>query len=197
MEWSRWFWVALTAYAGGCVLWRRGRQWLSFYLWGAVGLALSLIYLGLASGWQDTLIAAEAQHIQWVVGPWISARPLGDDMLMIPDPTGWSILYIGIECSALLEMACLLGLVLFYPRFALPRRLLLATAGLGATYALNLGRLVVIVLITHYLGKQFVMIAHTIVGRLLFFGGTILTYWHLITQPTLTIVSRDVRERRT
>ena len=195
MEWSRWFWAALLGYLCGCVLWRRSRQWLSYYLWSCAGLAILLINVGLASGLHDQVVRIEMQHVQSSVQRWIETRPLGVDKLMISDPTGWSILLIGTECSALLEIACLLGLVIFYPRIEPTRRLYMVIAGMGATYALNIGRLVIIVLMTHYLGKQFVMVAHTIVGRLFFFTGTILAYWHLIKRPTIALVARDVRER--
>jgi len=194
--WSNWFWLAAIAYVVGCMLWRRSRQWLLHYLWGSLGLTLLLVYPTLASGLGTRIAQMEMLHAQWVVSPWVDARALDVCTLVVPDATGWSILLVGIECSAVLETACLLGLTLFYPRFGVRQRSLVAAGGVASTYVLNIIRLAVIILITHFAGKRAVVIAHAVAGRLVFFVGVIAIYWYLITRSTLTMIARDVSERR-
>ena len=194
-EWSNWFWLAVLIFGMGCIALRYGRYWLLYYLWGAAGLTLILIYLALTLGWEMWLERVEIQHTQSVISTWIQTNALETNMLMVPDPTGWSLLRIGVECSAMIELSALFGLILFYPRFKIPRKLFTIMSGAIATYILNIVRLAVIVLMTHFIGKQAVIVAHTMVGRPLFFVGVIAIYWYLITKPTLTLISKDIRER--
>lgn len=197
MVWSNWFWVALFIYAAGCITLKQGRHWLLFYMWGATGVTLLIVYLSLALGWETWLEGIEIHHTQWVLSPWFLTSAQPGNTLIVADPTGWSILSIGVECSAVIEAAALFGLIVFYPRFKLFRKAIIIVVGLVATYVLNIFRLAVIALMTHFIGKQAVMVAHTIVGRLLFFVGVVVIYWFLITKPTLTLIAQDIRERAT
>jgi len=44
------------------------------------------------------------------------------------------------------------------------------------------------------LGKDSLFMAHTILGRLVFFIATVLTYWFVLTRPTLRDVHHKLRE---
>lgn len=197
MGWSNWFWVVLFIYAAGCITLNQGGHWLMFYMWGATGLTLLIVYLSFALGWETWLEGMEINHTQWVLSPLFLTNRNSGNTLLVPDPTGWSLLSIGVECSAVIEAAALLGLILFYPRFKPFRKVIIILVGLVATYVLNIFRLAVIAIMTHFIGKQAVMVAHTIVGRLLFFVGVVAIYWFLITKPTLTLIAQDIKERVT
>ena len=122
----------------------------------------------------------------------VTLSTLGASTLVVPDPTGWSVLGIGIECSTLIEAAVFTGLMLFYPRFGGVARLSRLSLGLGATFGLNMLRLGVIVLMVVTLGKPAVVWAHAIVARLVFFVGIVFLYWRMLTLPTLSTVKRDL-----
>jgi exosortase family protein XrtG len=122
----------------------------------------------------------------------LTLQSLGTAELVVPDPTGWSILSIGIECSTLIEASVFAGLLLFYPRFPASDRLLRLLAGVGATFLINLARLAVIVGMVATLGKAAVPLAHTFVGRMVFFIGIVVVYWRMLTMPTLRLVRRDL-----
>lgn len=92
-------------------------------------------------------------------------------------------LFITYECSALIELAAYIALVLFFPFFKnLQKRLKLL--GFGVIYLLlaNMLRLTVTALIIHFLGLPSLIWAHVIVGRLIFYVLTIILYFYVFTR---------------
>ena len=92
-------------------------------------------------------------------------------------------LFITYECSALIELAAYIALVLFFPFFKnLQQRL--KVLGFGVIYLLlaNMLRLTVTALIIHFLGLPSLIWAHVIVGRLIFYVLTIILYFYVFTR---------------
>lgn len=92
-------------------------------------------------------------------------------------------LFITYECSALIELAAYIALVLFFPFFKnLQQRLKLL--GFGVSYLLlaNMLRVTVTALIIHFLGLPSLIWAHVIVGRLIFYVLTIILYFYVFTR---------------
>jgi exosortase family protein XrtG len=193
--------VVLSIFAGiylaGLLLLRKARKGLVAYLWAAFGLAGILIFAGQIGNWNAPLGAFQAEILavaSALVGGGL--RTVAGGGLVVPDPTGWSILQIGIECSALIETSIFISLMLFYPRIPAGERLLRIAIGVLATLALNLVRLGIIALMVTTLGKPAVPWAHAVVGRLVFFAGILFLYWRLLTLPTLSIVRRELEVTR-
>jgi len=103
---------------------------------------------------------------------------------------------IGIECSALLEMAAFAGLVAFYPAFGRGKKVGIIATGVAATYAINVVRILIIVGMIAMLGTDWVFFAHAVVGRMFFFTGVVIVYWLLITRPTVLVVRSRIEARR-
>lgn len=188
-----WLGLAALVYVAGLVILRRKRQGLTGYVWGAFGLAGLIILFGESGGWNVPLGAVQIDALAWL-GGWagLGLSTLGPGTLVVPDPSGWSVLSVGIECSTLIESAVFIGLVLFYPRFPPADRFMRLVLGLGGTLLVNLIRLSVIVGMAHLLGKPAVPWAHAVVARLVFFVGIVGIYWKLLTLPTLHLVRRDM-----
>jgi len=92
-------------------------------------------------------------------------------------------LFITYECSALIELAAYIALVVFFPFFKnLQQRLKLL--GFGVIYLLlaNMLRVTVTALIIHFLGLPSLIWAHVIVGRLIFYVLTIILYFYVFTR---------------
>lgn len=189
--------VFCVIYLAGLLLLRKTRQGLVGYLWGAFGLAGILIFAGQIGNWNVPLGAFQADILamisQFFGG---GLRTIEGGGLVVPDPTGWSILQVGIECSALIEMSIFVGLMLFYPRLPTGERLARITTGVIATIAINLLRLGIIAAMVATLGKPIVPWAHAVVGRLVFFAGILFLYWKMLTLPTLAIVRRELEVTR-
>lgn len=185
--------VSLGVYGMGLIALRRTRQGLLAYLWGAFGLAALLVLSAQMGNWNGPVGAVQASTLTFLANALgFPLRTIDSANLVVPDPTGWSIMAIGIECSTVIEAAVFSGLMLFYPRFSAQERLLRLGAGLGATFLINLARLTVIIAMVAILGKPAVPVAHAVVGRLVFFVGVVFVYWRMMTMPTLRIVKRDL-----
>ncbi|MEW6568885.1 MAG: hypothetical protein AB1449_12115 [Chloroflexota bacterium] len=185
--------AAVLIYLAGMVALRRFRSSLLGYVWLSFGLAAILVLAGQIGHWDEPLGQFQGQALMLmasVVG--LRLGTLGSTALVVPDPSGWSILQIGIECSALIEGSVFAGLILFYPRLAPGERLARLLAGLSGTLAVNLVRLSVIVGLVAWIGKPVVPVAHAVVGRLVFFVGIVALYWWMLTLPTLRVVRRDL-----
>lgn len=193
--------VLLSVFAGiylvGLVLLRKARKGLLAYLWSAFGLAGILIFAGQIGNWNAPLGVFQAEILALISQLFGGGlRVLANGGLVVPDPTGWSILQIGIECSALIELSIFLGLMMFYPRLPAGERLGRITLGALATIAINLLRLGIIVAMVAVLGEPAVPWAHAVVGRLVFFAGILFVYWRMLTLPTLAIIRRELEVTR-
>jgi exosortase family protein XrtG len=183
----------LGIYLIGLLALRRMRFGLIGYVWGAFGLAALFILASQIGQWNLPLGSLEANIVVALANALgMHLAFLDPASLIVPDPTGWSIMRIGVECSTLIEAAVFGGLMMFYPRFPPGERLVRLTAGLGATFLINLARLSVIVGMVTTMGKPAVPWAHAVVGRLVFFIGVVTVYWRMMTLPTLRMVRRDL-----
>lgn len=185
--------IVVAVYIAGLLLVRKRPHSLFGYAWSAFGFAVILILAGQAGGWHDALGRIQALILKAAgSGIGLDIDILGQSHLVVPDPTGWSVLSIGIECSTLIEASVYTGIMLFYPRFPMQERLLRTGIGIVATFIINLVRLSVIAGMVAWLGKPAVPWAHALVGRLVFFVGVIGVYWYMLTLPTLRMVKRDL-----
>jgi exosortase family protein XrtG len=188
-----WLTLGLVVYVIGLVLLRRHRQGLIGYVWAAFGLAGLVVMLGQAGGWNVPLGAVQVQALAWMGNQLgLGLTILGPGILVVPDPSGWSVMTVGIECSTLIECAIFVGLVLFYPRFPPGDRFVRLIAGLAATLGINLLRWSIIVGMVWFLGKPALPWAHAVVARLVFFAGIVFVFWKMLTLPTLQLVRRDL-----
>jgi exosortase family protein XrtG len=113
-------------------------------------------------------------------------------VLVVSQDVGWTMLQVTVESSGLLETGVISGMLLFYPGWSLRRRIIFTICAILATYIANIVRLMVIVLTLHEMGKNSLLISHTIVGRAVFFALVILIYWYLMTRPTLRTVRHKI-----
>lgn len=180
-------WATLTF-----ALYRR-RRWLVYFITGAFGLVLVTLLAAQTTGFDAMLEALEARQVVAIANRiGLDIGLLGACGLAIQNHVGWAVFDIGIECSAILEMAAFAGLVAFYPAFSVRKRALFVVVGVAATYVLNLVRILLIVWIISVGGTGWVFAAHAILGRVFFFGGVIAIFWYLVTRPTIRVVSKQL-----
>ncbi len=186
------------------VFFRRSRIWLMFYVTASVGLALLIAFAGTRfiplERWLEIATAYAAHAISQAIGiptRVFEAAPGNILVWVIVQEPGWTIVRVDLECSGLLEMAVLAGLLLFYPAWSVWRRVELLMWGLAATYVSNVIRILSIIAILHGEGKRSIFVAHTIVGRLVFFALAALLYWIIFTRLTLrTLRAREQESMR-
>lgn len=196
--------LLLVVWALTILFFRANRVWLFYYLVGAVGLAFIIIFVGRATGLQDLMelgVSLSTHQILQLMG--IPARlfEAAPGALMffvvsqaVAGGSGWTMVEVTIECSSLLESGVIAGMVGFYPGWSLRRRVVLTLLGVVATYAANIIRMAVIIGTLHLFGKDTLFIAHTVVGRAVFFVLVVAIFWYIISVPTLASVGKKLRE---
>jgi exosortase family protein XrtG len=171
------------------IFWKR-RIWLLYYLVGAFGFTLIVVGAALNLGVERHVERVVMVTLQLLLSPFdVRIRMFSDNALLVPDPTGWSILTVNIECSALIETSVVTGLIFFYPGFSRVRKISSAIVGGIATYLSNILRLVLIVFLVYIFGKSITFLAHAYIGRFFFFATVVVIYWYLFTRPTLSVIS--------
>jgi len=191
--------LAALAWLALVLIMRRSRIWLFYYLIAAVGFCFGVVLVcrNLLPG-ESLLAMATAHGTHWFASLLniptrvFPAAPGLLLVLVIVQQSGWTALQVGLESSGLLEMAVLAGLILFYPGMPLQRRVLALVAGLLATYVANILRVLLIVAVLHYAGKDALLLAHTFLGRAFFFAVTLVIYWFVMTRPTLEVLRERV-----
>jgi len=187
--------LGTLAWAGLTLALRRSRRWLTFYLTGGLGFVLVVLFWASFLGFDTALEAIEARQAVGIANfTGIALSLLGKTGLAIPNHTGWAVFDVGIECSALLEMSAIIGLVAFYPAFSAGRKVSSAIIGTAVTYVVNIARIMLIVVLINAFGTDWVFAAHAVFGRVFFFVGTVVLYWWLITRPTVKWIGADLGE---
>jgi len=180
----------LSAYVALVSIFWAKRIWLLYYLVGAFGFTLIVVVAALNLGVERHVERAVMVTLQMFLSPFdVRIRMFSDNALLVPDPTGWSILTVSIECSALIETSVVTGLILFYPGFSRARKVSSVIVGGIATYLSNILRLVLIVFLVYVFGKSSTFLAHAYIGRFFFFTTVVVIYWYLFTRPTLSFIS--------
>lgn len=180
--------------------WKAG-AWLPYFVAGAAGSAFLLVVAmrDVLPG-EDLLRAATAwavHHSAWFLGvkTTLSSADAGDLLVVgVPHHNEWTLLSIGVECSGLLELATLFGLVAFFPALPAVSRIKVLVAALLLTFVANVVRMLVIVLAVAYGGQATLEVAHVVLGRAVFFTLAIGIYWFAITKPTLRTVAARLKE---
>lgn len=192
-------WVCIiAAWLAAVIYLRVRRQWLLYYVVAAVGFTLITVLLcrgTMAEEALEGLTAQNAHDAAAIIGvPTLIFRNAPGTMLVlvVVGEVGWTVIQVDIECSGLLEMAAFVGLLLFYPGLRAPKRSLYLLFGLAATYLINIMRLLVIIAFLHWGGKDIIFLAHTIIGRGLFFILVIGVYWFVFTRATVGTVRRRI-----
>jgi exosortase family protein XrtG len=187
------------------VIWflRRYRVWILFYIIGTTGLAYLLTQIFSYSFDIRTILAQSvAVSVHYLLGlvqietQIVSNAPGVLLVLVLTQRVGWTILQIGVESSGLLEMIVLTSLVIFYPGWSTKRRLASSLAGICLSWGANIFRMIVIAVMLHFFGKEALVLAHTFIGKLVFFGLTLAIYWAIITFPSLGIIERKTTARQ-
>jgi exosortase family protein XrtG len=186
------------------LLWflRRYRIWILYYLLGASGLAYLLTRLLTqvidVRTWLATSVASSVHFIlglTQIETQVVQNAPGILLVLVVTQRIGWTILQIGVESSGLLEMVVFTSLIAFYPGWSSLQRVTRGALGLLLTWGANILRMIVIAALLHWFGKEVLVLAHTFIGKLVFFVLTLAIYWALITFPSLNDLEKRMLAR--
>ena len=94
-------------------------------------------------------------------------------------------MYIDYECSGIVEMLAFLSLLWFFPMYHTYEKVVLSIVGPALILAANVLRIFTICLIVHVFGGGSYFVAHSIIGRLVFYACTVLLYFFVFTKAQI------------
>ncbi len=106
-------------------------------------------------------------------------------MLFISQKTGSISLYIDYECSGIIEIMAFSAMLWFFPLYNLPEKLAVSIIGGVWIFASNIIRLFVVCTLVYFFGNDMYFFAHTIFGRIVFYGLSIILYFNVFTRSQI------------
>ena len=106
-------------------------------------------------------------------------------ILFIEAVGGAITLQIDFECSGIIEIMAFLSLLLFFRVYTGWERAFLAITGTIYIVLANALRVTVICEMIHFFGPGVYYLAHTLVGRIVFYVLSILLYFYVFTKPQI------------
>lgn len=198
IEW--WLTSLFVVWLAAVIFLRVYRIWIIYYIVGTAGLAYAIGLTARLLPTVEVLVAHSVAATVHAISDYIglptrvfAGAPAALLVLVVTQPVGWTILNVGVESSALLEMAVLISLLVFYPGWGLRKRMRMITLGIFATWVSNIIRMLFVVGMLHFFGKQALVLAHSVVGKMFFFLVTLVLYMYLISYPTLRDVAQVMR----
>ncbi|WP_461218588.1 exosortase family protein XrtG [Lapidilactobacillus salsurivasis] len=94
---------------------------------------------------------------------------------------GSVLMSVDYECSGIIETMAFVALLTFFPAYRPAERLFYGAIGVLWIYLANVLRLCLVVVIVHFFGPSSFYLAHTILGRLLFYALVIILYYNVFT----------------
>ena len=103
-------------------------------------------------------------------------------VIFIEAKEGALTLSVDFECSGVIEIFAFLSLLAFFNVYKTHEKLV--TAGVGTAYLIvaNVIRVVLICMIIHYFGSGAYYVAHTYIGRIVFYTLSVLLYFYVFTR---------------
>lgn len=106
-------------------------------------------------------------------------------VIFVDTAIGAVSLKIDFECSGIIEIMAYASLLLFYRVYTVYERICVGVIGVVALVLANALRITVICLMIYFGGVDVYFIAHSIVGRIVFYALSILLYFYVFTKPQI------------
>ena len=157
------------------------------YIWGSVGLFVFMcIYI------QPMITDILKQFVTSAVGVIGNLTGICEayyeySIIYIPKQSELSAiaLYIDYECSGVIEMMVFVSLIAFFQVYEIGQRITMGIIGCISIFAFNVIRIIVISAIIYKFGSESYHLAHSIVGRLIFYVLTITLYYFVFTKQQI------------
>lgn len=107
-------------------------------------------------------------------------------LVHINNPTGPVNMSIDYECSGIIETVAFISLVLFIPLYNKFERVFFSLVGIVWIYVANIIRLLSVIVTVHFGGGDLFFLAHSIIGRLIFYVLVIVLYYDVFTYSQLS-----------
>lgn len=157
-----------------------------FFIVGCAGLFFILI--GLSDPyWVWFFTHAVINGVRWF-GEWTGMCEIMNHygLVSINNPTSPLVMSIDYECSGIIETTAFVSLVVFFPIFNRYERVFFGLLGVLWIYVANVLRLAIVIIIVHFQGGGAFFLAHSIIGRLVFYVLVIALYYNVFTYSQIS-----------
>lgn len=164
---------------------KRGKLDFWYFITGSVGLFIfSIIWIEpVIVGPMQKAVAAVSGIPGQLTGIYESYFQKG---IIFISTGGTSLsLYIDFECSGIIETLAFFALLWFFPVYRLYEKVVVSIMGGLLIFASNVLRIFVICFTVYLFGGDMYFLAHTIIGRLVFYACTITLYFYVFTKSQI------------
>ncbi|MBO5094951.1 MAG: exosortase family protein XrtG [Lachnospiraceae bacterium] len=106
-------------------------------------------------------------------------------ILFVENADGPISLYVDFECGGVIEILVFVSLIFFFAVYNLREKILTSLVGVAWIVAANIIRLFSICVIINRFGNESYYMAHTIVGRMIFYTLSIILYFYVFTRAQI------------
>ena len=106
-------------------------------------------------------------------------------ILFVENADGPISLYVDFECGGVIEILVFISLIFFFAVYNVKEKIGISLIGIVWIIAANIIRLFSICLIINRFGNESYYVAHTIVGRLIFYALSIILYFYVFTRAQI------------
>lgn len=163
----------------------RGKLYFYQFIWGSVGLFVFMMMWiqPVAIRPLTNLVCSAAGVAGRMTGFYESYSEYS--MLFVQHGSEAISLCIDYECSGIIEMMAYVSMLAFFRVYDWMQRIILSVLGCMMIFFANIIRLFVIGITIYYFGNDAYYIAHTIVGRIIFYALSVILYYYIFTKSQI------------
>lgn len=163
----------------------RGKLYFYQFIWGSVGLFVFMMMWiqPVAIRPLTNLVCSAAGVAGRMTGFYESYSEYS--MLFVQHGSEAISLCIDYECSGIIEMMAYVSMFAFFRVYDWMQRIILSVLGCMMIFFANIIRLFVIGTTIYYFGNDAYYIAHTIVGRIIFYALSVILYYYIFTKSQI------------
>lgn len=152
------------------------------FIWGSCGLfvLMMIFFRPIATEPLAKVVAAIAGVIGKLTGVFEAYFKYG--VIFVNSDTGAISLLIDFECSGVLEIMAFTSLLVFFEAYDVFERFVVVVIGNVYLIVANALRITLICFIIHFFGMESYYLAHTFIGRIFFYGLSIMLYFVVFTK---------------
>lgn len=163
----------------------RGKLYFYQFIWGSVGLFVFMMMWiqPVAIRPLTNLVCSAAGVAGRMTGFYESYSEYS--MLFVQHGSEAISLCIDYECSGIIEMMAYVSMLAFFRVYDWMQHIILSVLGCMMIFFANIIRLFVIGTTIYYFGNDAYYIAHTIVGRIIFYALSVILYYYIFTKSQI------------
>lgn len=155
------------------------------FIWGSCGLFIFMMIFARPYITQSLaqVVAAMAGVFGDLTGMFSSYFKYG--VIFVNSDAGAISLLIDFECSGVVEIMAYVSLLAFFEAYNYFERITVGIVGSVYIIVANVIRIICICILVHFFGISVYYIAHTFIGRIVFYGLSIVLYFFVFTKTQI------------